>query len=619
MLRKLIRQAYRRKFSFFILCDTLIIIIALYLALLLRFEGNIPLHYVNIFFKTFCIFILSKILWLYYLGIYRISWTYGGLPEIISIGKAHLFNLFILGIFFLTFRDTFLGAFPRSVLFIDFFLSFLFISGFRLMERTFRLFTARTFLGGERVLIIGAGDAGEQLLSSIMEAKECKYLPVGLIDDDQQKKGKTIHAVPILGSRREIPELVRKFDIESILFAIPSASSETIKETVEYARQAGITRVRILPPSSEFFDANIGIKDIKDIEAKDLLGRQEIKIDTNSISYYLRNKVVLVTGAAGSIGSELCRQIMKYSPGKIIILDQDETGVFNINNELRDRFLHLAIVPIVGNIRDKDKIDTVFTKFKPQVVFHAAAYKHVPMMESFPEEAIKTNIIGTWVVAEAALRHESEKFVLISTDKAVNPTSIMGVAKRIAELIISQYRQKSKTRFLAVRFGNVLESRGNMFQIFMQEIKERKAVTITHPGMKRYIITISEAVLLVLQAAAADEGDIFTLDMGKLVDVVEFAKELIRLCGYEPDKDIPIVFTGTRPGEKMFEEYISSQEDTINTKYRKVFAVKSRPPVLESEAFFNYLQKLEELAEGDVSKDKIIQALKEIVSEFSPK
>lgn len=388
---------------------------------------------------------------------------------------------------------------------------------------------------------------------------------------------------------------------------------------MEYARQAGIVKIKILPSSSELFDTNIGIKDIKDIEAKDLLGRQEIKIDVKSINSYLANKIILVTGAAGSIGSELCRQIMKYSTKLIILLDQDETGVFNLHNELREKFPHLEAIPLVGNIRDEDKIEAVFSRFKPQVIFHAAAYKHLPMMESFPEEAIKTNIIGTWVVAEAALRHESERFILISTDKAVNPTSVMGVTKRIAELIINQYKQKSKTKFLAVRFGNVLESRGNMFQIFMQEIRERKAVTITHPGMKRYIITISEAVILVLHAAAADEGDIFTLDMGKMVNVVEFAKELIRLCGYEPDKDIPIVFTGIRPGEKMFEEYISTQEDTINTKYSKVFAVKSRPLALESEAFFNYLQKLKELTEGDLSKDKIRQALKEIVPDFSLK
>ena len=388
---------------------------------------------------------------------------------------------------------------------------------------------------------------------------------------------------------------------------------------MEYARQAGIVKIKILPSSSELFDTNIGIKDIKDIEAKDLLGRQEIKIDVKSINSYLANKIILVTGAAGSIGSELCRQIMKYSTKLIILLDHDETGVFNLHNELREKFPHLEAIPLVGNIRDEDKIEAVFSRFKPQVIFHAAAYKHLPMMESFPEEAIKTNIIGTWVVAEAALRHESERFILISTDKAVNPTSVMGVTKRIAELIINQYKQKSKTKFLAVRFGNVLESRGNMFQIFMQEIRERKAVTITHPGMKRYIITISEAVILVLHAAAADEGDIFTLDMGKMVNVVEFAKELIRLCGYEPDKDIPIVFTGIRPGEKMFEEYISTQEDTINTKYSKVFAVKSRPLALESEAFFNYLQKLKELTEGDLSKDKIRQALKEIVPDFSLK
>jgi FlaA1/EpsC-like NDP-sugar epimerase len=619
MLRKIIRRLYNRKVSFFIISDIFIIIIALYLAFLLRFEGDIPLKYIGIFFSTFYFFVLSKILWFHYLKIYKISWTYAGLPEIIDIAKAHLFNTFILGIILLTFRDTFLGSFPRSVLFIDVILSFLFISGFRLFERSFRIFTKKKILQGERVLIVGAGDAGVQLLRNMSSVKDCGYLPVGFVDDDQEKIGRTIHGISILGNRREIPKLVDRFNIESIIFAIPSSSSDTIKETVEYARQAGIVKIKILPSSSELFDTNIGIKDIKDIEAKDLLGRQEIKIDVKSINSYLANKIILVTGAAGSIGSELCRQIMKYSTKLIILLDQDETGVFNLHNELREKFPHLEAIPLVGNIRDEDKIEAVFSRFKPQVIFHAAAYKHLPMMESFPEEAIKTNIIGTWVVAEAALRHESERFILISTDKAVNPTSVMGVTKRIAELIINQYKQKSKTKFLAVRFGNVLESRGNMFQIFMQEIRERKAVTITHPGMKRYIITISEAVILVLHAAAADEGDIFTLDMGKMVNVVEFAKELIRLCGYEPDKDIPIVFTGIRPGEKMFEEYISTQEDTINTKYSKVFAVKSRPLALESEAFFNYLQKLKELTEGDLSKDKIRQALKEIVPDFSLK
>ncbi len=608
MFKGIGRQYGGMRFFLLVLIDIIVILVSLFIAFLLRFEGNIPLH-LGRFINIALIFILAKIIIFYYLGLYRISFRYVGLPEILNIARAHIFSLCVLGIIILIFRDTrFLYGFPRSIIFIDFFISFLTVSSLRLYKRTYYLMTRKMALGGERVLIVGAGDAGEQLLRNINETKNCRFMPVGFIDDNLAKKGLAIHGVKILGSRNEIPAIVKRFNTEVVIIAMPSASSGIIRETVDYVRKAGITKIKILPPLIELIDGRVGVKDIRDMDIVNLLGRPEIKIDTQLIASYLKDKVIMVTGAAGSIGAELCRQILRYAPKRLIALDQDETGIFNLDNKLKQH----NITCMVGNIQDIRKIEQLFRQFSPQIIFHAAAYKHVPLMEVYPEEAVKTNILGTRIVAEAALKYSAEKFVFISTDKAVVPTSVMGVTKRIAEIFIRQLNQNSKTRFLAVRFGNVLDSRGNMLEIFRQQIMERKEVTITDPEMERYLMTTTEAVLLVLEATASKESAIFALDMGKLVKVLDFAREVIRLYGYEPDKDIPIVFTGKRPGEKLYEELVSPQEHVLNTEHAKIFMVREEENNLRP-TFIKRMEELIDLAQKGASRQEIISLARQLI------
>jgi len=401
-----------------------------------------------------------------------------------------------------------------------------------------------------------------------------------------------------------------------MLIAMPSAPSSAIRETVELARGAGLSKIKILPFLSELFTGELGLADIRPLRLEDLLGREPVEIDTAKIEDYLRGKRVLVTGAAGSIGAELCRQIARFGPGRLIMLDQDETGIYNIENELAERFPQLERLGLVGDIRDRARMERLFAGQEPEVVFHAAAYKHVPLMEAQPDEAVKDNILGTSILGEAALARGAEKFVLISTDKAVNPTSVMGATKRAAELVILELGRHGPTRFVAVRFGNVLGSRGSVVPLFQEQIKHRGPVTVTHPKMRRYFMVTSEAVLLVLQAGAMGEGgEVFVLDMGEPVRIVDLAKELIRFQGLEPDRDIPIVFTSPRPGEKLFEDLLTAEEGTEATEHERIFIAKLNPGP-EGERLAEYLKELEQLAAAG-AHEEIITLLQEMIPTYT--
>ena len=464
----------------------------------------------------------------------------------------------------------------------------------------------------ENTLIVGAGDAGEQILRSITSFKNSPYNPVGFVDDSPIKKGVTIHGVKVLGKILDIPKIVNKYKITQLIIALPTAGSKTIKDAVEIGRKAGLKKIKIVPHINEIIGGVISFKNLKDFSSEELLGREKIFIDEKQIRILLKEKTVLITGSAGSIGSELSKQVSKFSPKKIILLDQDETGIFNISNEIKENFVDLEIISIIADVRDENKIKDVFKKYNPQIVFHAAAYKHVPLMEENPDEAIKNNIFGTLVLTRASLENNVERFVFISTDKAVNPTSIMGATKRISEMICQGFNQQNKTKFISVRFGNVLNSRGSVIPIFKEQISQGGPVRITDPEMKRYFMLTAEACLLVLQAGAMGEGgEVFVLDMGDPVKIIDLAKNMIKLSGFEPDKDIAIVFTGIRPGEKLFEEILTSSEGMVATQNKKIFQAKlSKVDISNLE---ERIKQLSLLVEGNNKKQEIKEFLMKLV------
>jgi len=596
--------------------DLVLIALSLYLAFLIRFEGNIPAASFRNLSIVIPIALALKLPIFYLLRLYRMSLAYVSFAELFDVFKAVTLGSIALGTVFFLWASP-VTILPRSVLMLDYLLTLFLIGGFRSARRIYQGWRGSFFREGRRVLIVGAGNAGEQIVRAMLQEQRSQYLPVGFVDDDPAKQGIMIHGVRVLGTRQAIPQIVQQHAIEELLIAMPSVSSKVIRETVALGRQAGVKSIKVLPGFHELVTGRVGLTDIREVQLEDLLGREPVHIDVREIEAYLKDKIVLVTGAAGSIGSELCRQIAKFSPRSVIALDQDESGLFALDNALRERFPHLSLSSVIADIQDRAKIERVFQRDRPHVVFHAAAYKHVPLMEAHPDEAVKNNIFGTVAVAEAARQHGCEKFVLISTDKAVNPSSVMGATKRVAEMILQSMNSPGGTKFISVRFGNVLGSRGSVIPIFQEQIKRGGPVTVTHEAMRRYFMVTSEAVLLVLQAGALGQGgEVFVLDMGDPVRIVDLAREMIRLSGYEPDKDIPIVFIGPRPGEKFFEELLTAEEGTIATKHDKIFIARASTTLADA-AVHKYLKRLEALVQ-QAAKDEIICALQEIVPTYKP-
>lgn len=469
-----------------------------------------------------------------------------------------------------------------------------------------------------RVLIVGAGDAGAQIARAMTEEVGAGYVGVGFVDDDERKKGRLVHGLRVRGTRSQIPELVNKLRVNEIWIAMPSASGKVIQDTVKIGREAGIAQIKVVPGFSTLVSGVVKLADVRDVQIEELLGRDPVKVDTTQISEFIEGKTVLVTGGAGSIGSELCRQVSRFNPGMIVVLDQDETGVFNTKRALDlETGSQVKVEPVIADVRDIAEIDGVFSQYRPQVVFHAAAYKHVPLMEDHPDRAAKTNVFGTRTVARVAKMWNAEKFVMVSTDKAVNPTSIMGATKRAAELLVKEMGQTGDVSFVSVRFGNVLGSRGSVVPIFSEQIARGGPVTVTDPEMRRYFMTIPEAVLLVLQAGAMGEnGQVFVLDMGEPVKIVDLARQLIILSGLEPDKDIPIVFTGVRPGEKMFEDMLSAEEGVAATSHNRIFISRTGDEASSGDV----VRGLKSLSTAVESSDKkaVIAALRELVQTYRP-
>ncbi|OGZ73515.1 MAG: hypothetical protein A3A98_03680, partial [Candidatus Staskawiczbacteria bacterium RIFCSPLOWO2_01_FULL_40_39] len=426
--------------------------------------------------------------------------------------------------------------------------------------------------------------------------------------------GVKIHGLKVLGKISDLPKIIAKSEVKQLIIALPSANNKVIKQAVELGRSAGLRKIKIAPPMHEIIRGEVSLKNLKDVGVEDLLGRDPVGLDKKQIENFINDNIILITGAAGSIGAELARQVAKFKPSKLVLLDQDETGIFTIAKEMQDKFPMLEISLFVADIRDKEKVDAIFKEFHPQIVFHAAAYKHVPLMELQPDEAVKNNIFGTEILADMSVEYGVEKFIFISTDKAVNPTSVMGATKRVGEMICQKHNQADGTKFISVRFGNVLNSRGSVIPTFREQIRKGGPVEVTDPEMKRYFMLTSEACLLVMQAGAMGQGgEVFVLDMGKPVKILDLAKEMIRLSGFEPDKDIAIVFVGIRPGEKLFEEILTAEEGTLVTQNQKIFMAK-----LSLINVGEFAEKLERLKESAIrnNKEEIIKNLKQMISSF---
>ncbi|MEW8962206.1 polysaccharide biosynthesis protein [Paraclostridium dentum] len=518
-------------------------------------------------------FIIVSIVILTICKCYRNLWRYAGEEELISIVFACILSIIatysihlLIGI-----------EFQQTFYILNLIITTSLISWARLTYRTGRRVLIRSRLKEKpsNVLIVGAGSAGDIVIQELKNNPKLLKKPIGIVDDDIKKQCRRMHNVPIIGMVKDIDSIVTKYDIDEIIIAIANISRKDKKNIIEVCKKTKC-KLKTIPGIFEIIDGKVDIKKIRDVQIEDLLGREPVKVNLDEISGYLQNKVVLVTGGGGSIGSELCRQVSSLNPKQLIILDNYENNAYAIQQELVRKYgTSLNLITVIASIREEKRMDDIFNKYKPEVVFHAAAHKHVPLMEKNPSEAVKNNIFGTKNVAVLSDKYKVKRFVLISTDKAVNPTNIMGATKRAAEMIIQAMNEKSETEFVAVRFGNVLGSNGSVIPLFKKQIEEGGPITITHPEITRYFMTIPEAVQLVIQAGAMTKGgEIFVLDMGEPVKIVDLAKNLIKLSGFEEDVDICIKFTGLRPGEKLYEELLMSEEGLTDTSHEKIFIGK---------------------------------------------
>ena len=607
---------------FAFLYDAIIAGLSFWFALGLRFE--------NLNFNTYSIahlgkfFILSEVILLTSFltnGLYQGVWRFSSTHDLMRVIKASLIGV-IFSLVGCVLLNRLEGV-PRSMFFIQFLLLVMGLGGGRFLYRFLKERTVmREMLGGEdeeikKVLIVGAGRAGEKLLRDINSTPALKLKVMGFVDDDKYKKNAVIHNVKIFGDISMIPKVTEEFAVDKIFIAIPSASGEEVKNIVEFCKKT-TAEIKILPKMDQILSAQVEISLLRNLKIEDLLGREQVKLDTEHLSAMIHDKIILVTGAGGSIGSELCFQIAKFQPRLIIMADYCELFMYELEMKFKEVFPEIAYFPKIVDVRNASKINELFNFYKPQIVFHAAAYKHVPMMEYNPIEAIETNVKGTKIVAEAALRYNCEKFIMISTDKAVNPTNVMGASKRIAEMVVSDIstvalKENLPTKFISVRFGNVLGSNGSVIPLFTKQIEERRDVTVTHPDIIRYFMSIPEACQLVLQAGSMGMGgEIFVLDMGEPVKIVDLAREMIRLAGLVIDRDIKITFSGLRPGEKLFEELFSDKENYELTHHGKIQKALYRTI---DDSFLINLDRLLNLESAE--PDTVVYLIKDLVPEFT--
>lgn len=613
-------QQHKKIFVF--LADIITISVVAWLSFFLRFEGEIPAGQINNLNIFILFYLILNLPIFYWQKMYHFTWAYVGLNEFYRLIKSIIIATLILTALIVIFRDLkYIAGFPRSIIFISAFLNIFFIGILRLSKRFFVEFFQGKKTRGQSVLIIGADNLAEELARSIL--KNEKYNLIGFVDEAKAKQNVFIRGKPVLGKIKKLPLLIKSFNIQEIIIALEGKKEKIIREIVQKCRELDIKKIRVLPSFTEIINEKVSLNNVRNVSIEDLLGRSPVQIDTQAIKNFIVNKKILVTGAAGSIGSQLCKEILKFRPAQLIALDQNETGIFYLKNELEKNFPEPTKNFEIADICDEKKIEWLFNKYHPEIVFHAAAYKHVPLMEEHPLEATKNNIFGTLNIAQASIKHSVKNFVFISTDKAVNPTSVMGATKQVGEMICLWLNKKTplnskhltgqvSTLFCAVRFGNVLDSQGNVVGLFEKQIKKGGPVEVTHPEMKRFFMITAEACLLVMQAGTLSKGgEVFILDMGQPIKIVDLAKEMITLAGYQPDVDIPIVFTQLRPGEKLFEEILTKNE--IPTRYEKIYIAPLTD--FNEEKISQGLKKLKDCLDNN-KRDDIIKILKTIVPNY---
>lgn len=608
--------------------DILVLFGAFVVAFLVRFDGDLPYEYLKrlLFWTPYVVALQWGVLLL--TGVHRFAWRYVGLREVWRIGlalglssAALLAARLVAGGLVKDINALQYAAVPIGVIVIDYIAAFLGIAGVRVLRRiTIERRNRRDRLRkgpaqGRKVLLVGAGRAGMLVAQEIAKRPDLGLDAVGFLDDDPHKRGTVIHGVRVLGPTERLGEIARHHGAEEVVITIASAGGQVIRRIANLAEAAGV-HAKIIPAIYEILDGQVNLSRIRDVQIEDLLGRDAVQLDPETVEPFVTGRKVMVTGAGGSIGSELCRQLARLGPSDLILIERAEPALFQVHRELRLAHAGLALHPVLGDVGDERLMERVFGRERPEVVFHAAAHKHVPMVEWNPGEAVKNNLFGTRALADASDRFGVEAFVLVSTDKAVNPTSVMGATKRAAEVYIQALSQRSKTKFVAVRFGNVLGSAGSVIPIFQNQIKAGGPVTVTHPEMQRYFMTIPEASQLVMQAGAMGRGgEIFVLDMGEPVKIVDLARDLIRLSGFQPGVDIPIEFTGVRPGEKLFEELSFDAERMEKTRHPKIFVGHLTPRPWDE-----VLPEVERLARVIDESDRFVvrDALANLVPEMQP-
>lgn len=616
-----------------LIVDMVILTGCYYLSYLIRFDFGIPNWAEQRFFNTLAYVLVFKFFCLYFLDVYRGMWRYTGLNDLFDIVKSASLATMLI-IVFLLFTTRFEQV-SRSVFAIDWCMTIIGLISVRVFTRicfeeftkevnlkaivvaAHKIFSWKAAQKGRRMVIVGAGDLGQRICREFKENPNVTSHVIGFLDDDPAKIGRKIHGVSVLNSIDNLVQTIRMLSVDEVIIAISNAGSERMRQIVDLCRQADVD-FKTFPDMGEVIDGKISISAIRDVEYRDLLGRRPVKLDRDKIGGYLGQKTVIVTGSGGSIGKGLCRQICRYSPKKIILFERAESPLYEIDLELKNNFHNVCVVPVLGDIQDKNELNTVFNEYRPDIVFHAAAYKHVPMLEKHPWKAVENNITGTANLIRVAREYKCDRFVFVSTDKAVNPINVMGASKRAAELQVLQesLNRKNYTRFITVRFGNVIGSVGSVIPLFKKQIKEGGPVTVTHPDMIRYFMLIPEACQLILQAGAMGKGgEIFILEMGKPVSIDSMAKDLIRFSGFEPDVDIKIEYTGLRPGEKLYEELITAQENVVPTKHDKIMVLNSG--VEEMDSLNKELSKLKSAVDKR-DHGAIRASLKQMIPEYKP-
>ncbi len=608
----------------FVACfDVLSICFSAFFALMLRFDlswNGIEARYLDSAwdYLPFNIMITLIIFWIFRL--YHSLWSYAGMTEMQNILSACVLSSVVQFIAVHLLRG--IGQeypLPRAYYFLYCGVLLVCVAGSRFLYRAVRLYIINRSDGGTvtRVMVVGAGDTGHMIIREILNSRQIRMKICCVIDDDKSKKGSYVHGIKVVGTRDEILASVEKYHIQEIIIAIPSATRTAIKELVEICKETEC-QLKITPSMDEIVNGQVSMNLLRDVSVEDLLGREPVRTDIDSIMGYVKDKVVLITGGGGSIGSELCRQIAGHQPKRLVIVDIYENNAYDIQQELKMTYPDLDQVVLIASVRNTKRIDEIFSTYRPNLVYHAAAHKHVPLMEDSPNEAIKNNVLGTWKVVQAADRYHVDKFVLISTDKAVNPTNVMGASKRICEMIVQTWNKRSKTDFVAVRFGNVLGSNGSVIPLFKKQIAAGGPVTVVHPDIIRYFMTIPEAISLVLQAGAyAKGGEIFVLEMGEPVKILDLATNLIKLSGLTPGEDIEIIFTGLRPGEKLYEELLMEEEGMQETANKLIHIGK--PIELDEELFVNQLSELKTFIEDEPTPEALKEKIKELVPTYQPK